>query len=78
MEAGTTMRDCRSDSAAQEGASGNLGLGELGIRRLITNKCQRNGRFVQRLIDLDRELYERRADIGAQGGYRFAMLFRPF
>jgi hypothetical protein len=64
-EAGTVMRDGRSDSAGQNATSSNLGLGELGIRRLITSKCRRNGSFVQRLIDLDRELYERRADIGS-------------
>jgi hypothetical protein len=67
VEAVTVMRDCRSDSAGQDATSGNLGLGGLGIHGLITSKCRRNGSFVQRLIDLDRELYERRADIGARG-----------
>jgi hypothetical protein len=67
VEAVTVMRGCRSDSAGQGATGGILGLGELGIRRLITSKCRRNGSFVQRLIDLDRELYERRANIGARG-----------
>jgi hypothetical protein len=67
VEAVTVMRDCRSESAGQDTTRGNLGLGGLGIRGLITSKCRRNGRFVQRLIDLDWELYERRANIGARG-----------
>jgi hypothetical protein len=66
-EAVTVRRVCPSDSAGQGANGGNLGLGELQIRRLITSKCRRNGSFVQRLIDLDRALYERRAEIGARG-----------
>ncbi len=66
-EAGLVVKDFRSDPAGQHPASGNSGLGGLRIPGLITNKRRRNGRFVQRLIDLDRKLYGRYADIGAQG-----------
>jgi hypothetical protein len=66
-EAVTVGRVCSSGSTGQGAAGGNLGLGELEIRRLITSKCRRNGSFVQRLIGLDRELYEQRAEIGARG-----------
>lgn len=66
-EAVTIMRARCSDSAGRHATSGNSGLGGLESRGLITSKCQGNGSFVQRLIDLDRELYERRANIGARG-----------
>jgi hypothetical protein len=67
VEAVTVMRGRRSDSAGRHADSGDLALGERENRKLITSKCRRNGSFVQRLIDLDRELYERRANIGARG-----------
>ena len=67
MEAVTVIRDCRSDSAGQDAINGNLGLCGLESCGLITSKCRRNGSFVQRLVDLDRELHERRANIGARG-----------
>jgi hypothetical protein len=67
VEVVMVIRDCRSGSEGQDGINGNLGLAGSECRGLITTKCRRNGSFVQRLIDLDRELYERRADIGARG-----------
>lgn len=37
------------------------------IRRLITDKRRKRSRFVERLVELDRESYERHASVGARG-----------
>lgn len=40
---------------------------QAGIRRLITDKRRKRSRFVERLVMLDRESYERHASVGARG-----------
>ena len=37
------------------------------IRRLITDKRRKRSRFVERLVKLDQESYERHASVGARG-----------
>lgn len=59
--------DSRLELACCIAIEGNLGPATVGIRSLITGKCQTNGPFVQRLIDLDRELERQYADVGARG-----------
>jgi hypothetical protein len=38
-----------------------------GFRRLITDKRRKRSRFVERLVKLDQESYERHASVGARG-----------
>lgn len=61
------MGDCQSDCMGRDETTGSLGVGPRESCTLTTNKSRRSGRFVQRLIELDRELYERYANIGARG-----------
>ena len=61
------MSDCRSDSVGRDTTTRSLGVGPQESRVPITSQRQRRGRFVPRLIELDRELYERYADVGVRG-----------
>ena len=45
----------------------NLGPFALGVQPSITSKCQVKGGLLRRLIELDQELYEQYAEIGAKG-----------
>jgi len=43
------------------------GVSDSKIRRLITDKRRQGSRFVERLVKLDKESYERHASVGARG-----------
>jgi hypothetical protein len=45
----------------------DLGSERPRIRRLITDKHRKRSRFVERLVKLDKESYERHAYVGATG-----------
>jgi hypothetical protein len=74
---GLDMRfGCQENARAGERRSGNCGpvskrdgwvRERAKFRPLITNKRRKRSRFLERLIRLDKESYERHASVGARG-----------